>query len=469
MKQDTPRFDALLASLLLLLTVCVLARLVTADFAALETLNNAIAVAARISFVLLCMFGLPVCSLREKILLSATVVLGLCLLAQTGSPRILAEAIDLAAFFGVFIAMLTVMKEAATRSRSVAEVGIYLTSQPPGRRFYSVAIGAHILGAFLNFSAVSLISPLIQKGAKASTSEPSKDLERRQLSALIRGFSWILLWAPTTLTQAVLLSLFADINYTRLITLGLISSLLMIGIGRIFDRIEWPNRSIRPTVKKVTFPAISFLVVTAVCGLLLLATYLTKFLAGFSIAQSLMFIAPAITLAWLAAQRFVQKDVPDGVENIPQIFSLAAPNLTRSAIALGLSGFIGRVAANILPTSDIANWFSTADVPGWVFLAALPIIITLGGQIALSPIVFVVFLGQIITTFPIMPADPTLIVFSLSVGWALSMTASPNATATLLISATCNIPPTTLTWRWNARYALACYLVFVLIFYLLGP
>lgn len=44
------------------------------------------------------------------------------------------------------------------------------------------------------------------------------------------------------------------------------------------------------------------------------------------------------------------------------------------------------------------------------------------------------------------------------------MTASPNATATLLISATTRIPPTTLTWFWNLRYALLCYACVILVF-----
>lgn len=466
------RFPAVLAGLLFALMFFELGRLVTANIASAQALNSAFSAAARAGFLVLCIVGLPACSLREKILLGASITLAAFAMLKPEPLHILAEAIDLAAFFGVFIAMLTVMKEAATRSRAVADVGIYLTSQPPGRRYYSVAVGSHILGAFLNFSAVSLISPLIQKGAKASTTDSSKDLERRQLSALIRGFSWILLWAPTTLSQAVLLSLFVDINYSRLIILGLLSSVLMIFIGRIFDRIEWPRPRLVMKAQPTPFPAMSFVVVSSVCGLLLLATYLTKYLADFSVAESLMFIAPAITLGWLWAQRNSQQShhqTPASQERISHVFTAAAPGLVRTAVALGLSGFIGRVAANIVPVADLTGWFGETGMPGWVFLAALPVIITLGGQIALSPIVFVVFLGQVIQALPEMPADPTLIIFSLSVGWALSMTASPNATATLLISATCNIPPTTLTWKWNAKYALVCYLVFTLIFYLLSP
>lgn len=133
-------------------------------------------------------------------------------------------------------------------------------------------------------------------------------------------------------------------------------------------------------------------------------------------------------------------------------------------MALGLSGFISRVLVGVLPVATITAGLDLSAVPGWVFLAILPILITLGGQIALSPIILVVFIGQVIQAFPTLPAEPTNIVFALSVGWKISMFASPNATAKLLISAASNIPPTTLTRRRNLRYGALCYLVLVVIF-----
>ena len=86
----------------------------------------------------------------------------------------------------------------------------------------------------------------------------------------------------------------------------------------------------------------------------------------------------------------------------------------------------------------------------------------------MSPIMVVVFLSAVINELPVLPADPSLIVFALGAGWALSMTASPNASATLLIAAVTKIAPTTLTWRWNGTYALICYLSFVVLFFAAG-
>lgn len=131
---------------------------------------------------------------------------------------------------------------------------------------------------------------------------------------------------------------------------------------------------------------------------------------------------------------------------------------------MGAAGFIGEAAARLAPVDALATYLEVMNIPSWALLISLPIIITLCGQIALSPILVVVFLSSVLNQLPILPADPNLIVFALGAGWALSMTASPNASATLLISSASGIAPTTLTWRWNGIYALMCFALFSLDF-----
>ena len=47
--------------------------------------------------------------------------------------------------------------------------------------------------------------------------------------------------------------------------------------------------------------------------------------------------------------------------------------------------------------------------------------------------------------------------------WPTSVTMTARWSDALLISATTGIAPTTLTWKWNLRYALLCYAAFVVI------
>lgn len=427
------------------------------------------AAAARGFFVLLCLLGLRYGSIREWLLAAVAASLALLMSNVDQSGAKLNEAGDLAAFFAAFIVLLTVLKVAAERSRSILAVGRFLTSQPPGRRYYATALGGHILGVFLNFGAVSLMAPLIQKGAITTGPKADPDLERRQLSALLRGFSWILLWAPTTLSQAVLLTLFTEVNLAQIFAMGLATALLMMVLGRIYDRFEW--RTIpRPSEvhKKPVPPWPAIGIVFCVCFGLISSTVVLQVATGYSTALALMFVAPVVTLLWYALQSRTFSQTIQHLAGFPPLLAANATGLTRSAMALGLSGFIGRALADVLPIEELSNHVDLSVLPAWLFLACLPLLITLGGQIAISPIMLVVFLGQIIQTLPVLPAEPTHIVFALSAGWALSMLACPNATATLLISATSNIAPTTLTWRWNLRYALLCYAVFVGVFIVLA-
>lgn len=447
---------ALLASILVALSASVLwANMLGGDLAP---------ALARAVFCALCLLGLAARSLRETILFAVALVLAGLVWRGPDGQALLFEALDLAAFFAAFIVLLTALKIAAERSRSVIAVGRYLIGQPTGRRFFATATGGHVLGVFLNFAAVSLMAPLIQSATKHADGSTDTALERRQLSALLRGFAWILLWAPTTLSQAVLLTIFTDIDLGKIVTIGIATSVLMVLIGYLYDRFEW--RDLPPIRDAIApkAPGKAVLVLGAVCTALICSVAVLQITSGVSTALALMFVAPAITVLWFCLQKPAHVTLPKQMARFWPVFKGNAPGLARSAMALGLSGFIGRALAEVVPVSALSTQVDLSVIPGWAFLALLPILITLGGQIALSPIILVVFIGQVIQTLPNLPADPTHIVFALSAGWAISMFSSPNATATLLIAATSNIPPTTLTWRWNLRYGAICYLVLVGLF-----
>lgn len=405
---------------------------------------------------------------REWLLVIISAALAVFLVHSEGGLDGTLNALQRASFFAAFIYLVTLLKEAAQLSPSVLELGKYLTRQRRGRRYYSLAVGGHVMGVLLNFGAISLLTPLIQRGAKASTSslEAAQEAEQQQISALLRGFSWMIIWSPTALTQAVLFASFPSVNLPLVITLGISASVVMIIAGRILDRLSGLGVTETEPGLVPEFPTIAALHFAAICSILILATYLVVWSIDVSGAIALMLVAPVIMAAWLyrrqtgrAFNRLV------GTLGVAKgIVTQSAPTLGRSALILGAAGFIGEAAAKLTPTSFVAETLGIASMSPWLFLCLLPIIITLGGQIALSPILVVVFLSAVINSLPVLPADPTLIVFSLGAGWAMSMTASPNASATLLISGITNIAPTTLTWRWNGLYALLCYGLFVVAF-----
>ena len=430
---------------------------------------------SRFAFLCLCLSMAATFALREWALVSIAALLVVGLSQTDDGWTDILLALDRAAFFASFIYLVTLLKEAAQRSDSVLQLGNFLTRQPPGRRYYTLAFGGHIMGVLLNFGAISLLTPLIQRGARAGNPTTKKDrlqadqLEQQQITALIRGFAWMIMWSPTALTQAIFFTAFPDANWWITIPMGIAATFVMIFLGRFEDRMRWRHQPKVTTQGHLSFPNKAARQFFFICAALIGSTIIIAFLAKVSGALALMLVAPLVMIGWI----FEQNDCGDfrssarsTASNLAEILTRSATVLGRSAVTLGAAGFIGEAAAKLAPVDKFAAHLETLAIPGWMVLVALPIIINLCGQIALSPILVVVFLASVLNQLPALPADPNLIVFALGAGWALSMAASPNASATLLISGVTGIPPTTLTWRWNGTYALLSFAVFAVSFYL---
>ncbi len=419
---------------------------------------------------------IPQFTFREWALSAMAAALGVGIVIFETDASGIWNALDRAAFFGAFIYLVTLLKEAAVRSPAVLELGHYLTNQPPGRRYYATAVGSHFMGVLLNFGAVSLLAPLIQRGARADPILTDQDerraliREQRQISALLRGFSWMILWSPTALTQAVLLTTLPGVNQLTVMTLGGVAAVIMILLGRLEERLRWRHLVITKPVSLLKFPLKSALILLLVCTILIGSTYTLVWLNGVSTARALMLMAPIVMIGWLYGQNRQKRfgdSLPLLCATLADIFKTTALPMARNTFFLGTAAFIGETAAILAPIHWIATHMDLDQMPAWIFLSALPILISLCGQIALSPLMVVVFLSAVMHELPYLPADPSHIVFALGAGWALSMTASPNATATILISGTCGIPPTTLTWKWNGIYALLSLTTFCGIFYII--
>ncbi len=433
------------------------------------------AVIGRIAFIGMCVSMVPAFKIREWALSLFAITLAFGLYHKDNNTTNLVHSLDRAAFFATFIYLVTLLKEAAQHSVSVLKLGKFMTSQPAGKRYFSLAFGGHIMGVLLNFGAISLLTPLIQRGARASAINAPEGavsvIEQQQISALIRGFSWMILWSPTALTQAVLFTAFPGVDLKVVIVLGIASSIVMILIGQAEDRFRWRNAKVTQKITVPQFPCGAAFRFLLICLSLIGLTFLLRSLADVSSAIALMLAAPIIMTLWIFEQNFSTNFSKAFIQTrgaLKGILLGSANVLARSAFILGIAGFIGEAAAKLAPVQLLADQLATFQIPTWLFLISLPLIINICGQIAISPILVVVFLSSIINQLPILPADPNLIVYALGVGWALSMSLSPNASATLLISGITQIAPTTLTWRWNGVYALLCLTVFSLAFIVLS-
>jgi hypothetical protein len=407
--------------------------------------------------------------LREFYLLTLCIVLSLLTLwLRPDAWAVVRSGLDQASFLMAFLLLLNLLHEAAATSPAVTRCGEYLTRQPPGRRYYALNAGTAAMAVLFNVGVVSFLVPLIQRGIESAT--PGDALnplrERRQISAMLRGFAWCVIWSPTAIAPLAVMELIPGTDRRLWILIGFCIFLGLLVLGGLEDRITF--RAYRPRSNRTApaFPRAAAFRFLLACAWLFGMSALVVLLSGETIVFGLMVSCPVMLVGWLLAQNLGGQN-PGGQNPGAPAGALAATarrlqviaftNLAGAApvaITLACSGYVGRVAAALIPAAAWADVLGLDALPDFVFLALLPVAIALLSLLALSPIMMAVFFGSLLGSLPVMPADPTLTALAVSCGWALSMTFSPFATVVLLINRMSGIPPRFLTWRWNLVFTL---------------
>ena len=401
---------------------------------------------------------------REAYLLSlCAVVSGLLVWLHPAHGPAMAAALDQAVFLMAFILLLGLVQEAAVTSRSVAETGIWLTRQPPGRRFLSLFGGTNVMGVLFNLGVVSLLAPLIRRGVEeAAPGDPLNPVrERRQLNAMLRGFAWCVVWSPTAVAPLALIELIEGIDRWLWMLWGLGLTGLVMALGWIEDRISWGHLVARRRAA-AAMPRAAVAGFAAVCAVLLALTLAAMWLTGGSVVLGLMLACPVLMLGWLAVQESGR--LPE------RLGAILGPGLAQSvplAVTLACSGFLGRSGAALVPAETVAEVLGLDRLPAYVFLTSLAVAVALFSQIGVSPIMMAVFFGSLLGALPGLPADPTLTALAISCGWALSMTSSPFATVVLLTARVTGHGERELTWGWNLPFTAGCVLLILACFWAL--
>jgi hypothetical protein len=193
---------------------------------------------------------------------------------------------------------------------------------------------------------------------------------------------------------------------------------------------------------------------------------LVMLLSGETVVFGLMVSCPVMLVGWLIVQNLGSaRDALGATAGRLRTIAFAKlPGAAPVAITLACSGYVGVVAATLIPAEALARFLGLDAMPDFVFLSLLPVAVAALSLLALSPIMMAVFFGSLIGSLPVLPADPTLTALAISCGWALSMTLSPFATVVLLIDRVGGIPPRRLTWQWNFTYTVLAALALVPVF-----
>ncbi len=404
--------------------------------------------------------------LREAYLLTLCITLTAFIILLHPDPVTAAyTALEQAAFLMAFILLISLIQQAAMTSQAILECGIYLTRQPPGRRYLAVFGGTHMMAHLFNLGVVSLLAPLIKRGTEGS--DPLNPLrEHRQINAMLRGFAWSVVWSPTAVAPLVLSTLLPDAQRGPWIAAGLVIAGIVMLTGWLEDRWEWRMYQPRPDQTAPPFPARAYRDFAFVCIALIALTIGAMVLFGGSVVFGLMAASPVILVGWLLLQQ--QGAWPPVKSRLREITFGHLPTAAPLAVTLACSGYVGRAAAALIPAAEWAETLGLEAWPGWLFLLMLSVGVATLSQFALSPIMMAVFFGSLIAAVPELPVDITWAALAISCGWALSMTASPFATVVLMIAQATGHTGREMTWQWNWRFSLLTIAILAVVFRVLA-
>ena len=435
---------------------------------------------SRALVVLLPLLTLRYLGLREAYLLAICFLLiGLAWYLDKSVLDLASQGLSRSAYLASFILLMALLREGALASPSILEVGTFLTRQPASRRFMALFCGGHFFGVLINIGALSLLSPIIQRGVRAGLPQgaPLDDIsqvrERRQISAALRGFSWFLVWAPTAVTQAIMPTLMSGIDAVRLMLTGLCLALIMSVVSWAEDAVRWRGFRKRllaegrlPMASATRFPVREGLSLGCVCLCLFGFSIMFMTLFHVSIVTGVMLTAPLVVGVWV----FVQQ--PDGhpaprlaaKNRLDTIAFETLPGYFREVVFIACAGFIGTLAAKLVAAEYVADAIGLADLPGWQVMWALTIVVWAFGQIGLSPITMAVFLASLVSELPNMPIDMTMAALAIATGTAVCSTGAPFSSGPLMLARATGYSAFTLTWRWNGTYTLIAIGVLGLIY-----
>lgn len=410
--------------------------------------------------------------LRERGLLAAALALtGLAYAVSAAPAALIEQSLQRAAFLAAFMVLLALLREGAAASSAVLSLGVYLTRQPPNRRYLSIHAGSHVMGVLLNFGALSLIGPLIKRGVEATrAADPAAAAirEERQFSALVRGFSWIIAWSPTAVTQALMPVAIIGADPVRLAGMGAAVAVMLFPLAWFMDRMTGSRarRRLAAAGRRVHRPVVAFprgaalrfgLVCLALAGLSALVVLTSDVI----VIVALMLAAPVVTLGWLFVQaRMARRNDPDAPDFGAAAAALALVAMPRSmpeALTLATGGYCGLMLAGLVDPAAVAAHLQLDRLPAMAVYPLAAAIVPILSNLALPPILVATFFGSLLSSVPGLGLDPTLLGFSLVMGWCLNLTGSPFGATALVLGRATGVPGTTITWRWNGRFTLVSY------------
>ncbi|MGX0974796.1 hypothetical protein ACSSVY_000492 [Roseovarius sp. MBR-51] len=360
-----------------------------------------------------------------------------------------------AAFIAAFFSALSTLRNVAQTSPAVQAAGRFLSGQRPGRRYLALTLGGQGFALLLNYGAIQLLGALALANAG---SEPNAEVRghriRRMLLAIQRAFVSTLPWSPLSFAMAISVSVVPGTSWAQAMVPGLISSVLLAGVGWGLDTAFKPRLSVTPQRQEPEGSWALMLPLLALLGVLVISVIILSAITDVRIVGLVVVIVPVIALVWMTIQHWAHAPVRSVVRRVGDYVLKELPGYRGELTLLMMAGYIGTVGSALLAPLMQRAGLDLSVLPPWVILVAFVWLIPLAGQLGMNPILAVTLIAPLIPGAESLGVTPTAIVVALVAGWALSGASSPFTATTLLIGSFAGISALRVGWVWNGVYTL---------------
>jgi len=388
--------------------------------------------------------------------------LALLLLSQISFHQ-LAMLSGSVAFFAFFLIALSLLKEAASSSRSVNLTGLALLQQQPVRRYALLTFSSHLLGILMSVGAINLLGTMIQRSLHDNryTVDPriNSARQRRMMLAVLRGFCSIPLWAPTTVTITLLVTTIPDLQWIDIMPYGLYLTLALLLFGIWLDYIQAPKylSHLVPPISnsladlKVSLPILIVVItLVIVSGLLIFVTSLRPI-------SAVLLSAAIVSTGWIFAQYKREHNKISAMRLTVKYFTtdiFSRLPLQRSEIVFFAgSVLIGRLLLIVLDLEWIAQQLAHMNISAALTLILSSWIIFVAALLYINPMISVTLIAGALSQLPGVENMPVTIALVMMVTWAVVIGSSPITTSVRIGAKLSRIAPFQLGIKWNGLYS----------------
>ncbi|WP_370310944.1 hypothetical protein [Salipiger bermudensis] len=372
-------------------------------------------------------------------------------------PGAVIEGMNRMGFLAAFLAVMSMLRTAASSDPEIIRAGDYLTGQPPGRRYIAMTFGGQFLGMLVNFGGLAILLEMTRRAIGSQRGKvPDTTLDwrlRRMSTATLRGFSLLPLWSQIGIGINALLLAMPDLRYADLVGGGLAGCALFIAWGLLLDHFSSPRPqpsipSQAPATPRPLFTLAAHIV------LLVIAIATVGAATGTSFQSAQLLAVPFYSVFW--AVWSLRQTTPPGTA-AKLLLTSSFAGFSRAAAEIGVfasAGLLSVLILEVLPADLIEQGLRHLGQP-WMIVVLLNATLFLLALIGVNPIVSASVMATMIGRFDISGLPDVPVALGLAGAWAAVMGFAPAMTTVTFSASIIHRRAWTVGPLWNGPFCIS--------------